>query len=140
MKKKQLVTRLALLGVTAGIGFGCQSSDAGQSEMHTQESNGILTEEELLSQLSDKSKVLYENLSPEGKKLARKLSSQNCRGQNACKGLNACKTSSNECAGRGACKGQSPGPFHNKNLAVQVAAQKMTEKREKVLHPSPNSP
>jgi len=88
-----------------------------------------MSESELLQQLDDQGKTMYRSLSPEGKALALKLASQDCKGKNSCKGLNSCKTSENSCAGKGACAGKSKGPFADKNLAVKVALMKMAEKR-----------
>jgi len=88
-----------------------------------------LTETELLSNLNAEGKALYNQLTPEGKKLALKLATQACKGHNTCKGLNSCKTKEHECAGKGGCKGTSQCSFKDKNQAVKVAAQKMAEKR-----------
>lgn len=103
-----------------------------QDNQYNQQSNKMMTEGELMSQLSPSGKAQYQSLDAEGKALALKLASQSCAGKNDCKGLNSCKTSQNSCAGKGTCAGTSVGPFKDKNVAVKVAAQKMAEKRNKM--------
>jgi hypothetical protein len=88
-----------------------------------------MTEEELLSQLNDQSKKLYESLDAEGKKMALKIASNKCNGTNDCKGQNACETEENKCAGQGSCKGKSKCAVSDANLAVKLAAKVMAEKR-----------
>ena len=90
----------------------------------------IMTENELLLHLNQKGRKLYDNLSPEGKELARQVSSRRCNNANECKGLNACKTDDNECAGKGNCKGLTKCSFGDKNLAIKLVAKKMAEKRQ----------
>lgn len=94
-----------------------------------QPANQGMKESELLQKLDEKHKVMYSNMSPEGKQLARQLAGQSCAGKNDCKGLNSCKTNKNDCAGKGGCKGQSPGAFKDKNQAIDVANNHMREKR-----------
>lgn len=89
----------------------------------------ILSEDELLLELSAKGEDLYMSLSDEGKELARKVASQRCNGTNECKGLNACQTEAHACAGQGSCKGQGKCGFSDKNLAVKVVSMKMAQKR-----------
>ena len=89
----------------------------------------LMSEEELLEELDANGKRIYDSLTPEGKKLAIDTASNICSGNNKCKGLNACKSDKNECAGQGSCKGQSRCAITDKNLAVQLAAQRMEEKR-----------
>lgn len=89
----------------------------------------LITEDELTSQLNDQGKAMYKSLSPEGKNLALKLASQDCKGHNSCKGMGSCKSDKNSCAGQNACSGQSSCKFKDKNVAVKVAAKKMAEKR-----------
>lgn len=97
-----------------------------------------MNESDLLSQLSKQGRALYSSLTPEGKKLALELANQSCEGKNGCKGLNSCKSDENSCAGEGGCQGKSPGPFHNKNEAVAIAAQHMAKQRlelsQQMLH------
>jgi hypothetical protein len=81
------------------------------------------------SQLDAKHQALFNELNPEGQRLALQLAEQQCKGQNFCKGLNSCKTSKNACAGQGGCKGQAKGPFEDKNQAVDVAKKHMEQKR-----------
>lgn len=89
----------------------------------------LMTEDELMLELSDEGAKTYNSLTPEGKALARFVASQRCNGSNECKGLNACQTDTNKCAGNGSCKGTSKCAFADKNLAVKVVAKKMAEKR-----------
>lgn len=89
----------------------------------------LMTEDDLLLELTDEGAKQYNSLSPEGKALARFVASQRCNGSNECKGLNACQTDTNKCAGQGKCKGTSKCAFSDKNLAVKVVAKKMAEKR-----------
>lgn len=88
-----------------------------------------LTESELLSQLNDQAKASYQSLDPAGKALALKLANQDCKGQNECKGMNSCKTQEHACAGKGSCAGTASSNFKDKNLAIKIAALKMSEKR-----------
>ena len=114
--------------------YGQNRGDRGyvaENEQNAPAASRMLTEEELVLQLNDEGKGIYQNLDSEGKALALKLANQSCKGKNDCKGMNACKTDSNSCAGKGGCKGTSPAPFQDKNVAVKVAFKKMQEKRLK---------
>lgn len=130
MKKWSKLTTLAVIGLTTGLGLSPLSADEGNmaSKEDTKDS---MSEEELMSQLNDESKRLYQSLTPEGRDLARKLAAGGCKGMNDCKGMGSCKGEDHSCAGMNSCKGKSPGPFHDPNLAVKVAAKKMAEKRAK---------
>lgn len=94
----------------------------------------LMSEDDLLLELTDGSAKTYTELTPEGKALARFVASQRCNGSNECKGLNACQTDTNKCAGQGSCKGTSKCAFADKNLAVKVVAKKMAEKRSNLNH------
>lgn len=130
MKKRDL-KKLALLGFAGGsfLLTGCETKigDSANSQVVDQQP---LTENALVDSLDSKTKRIYDSLDPQGKALALQLANQTCKGQNTCKGLNSCKSASNSCAGNGGCKGTSPGPFKDKNTAVQVAAKKMAEQRK----------
>ncbi len=89
----------------------------------------LLSEDELLLELSPDGTKQYLSLTPEGKALARYVASQMCNMTNACQGLNACETEKNKCAGKGSCKGQGKCAFSDKNLAVKVVTDKMAKKR-----------
>lgn len=89
----------------------------------------LMTEDELLLELNEEGKALYNSLDAEGKELARKVASARCQGSNECKGLNACQTDKNSCAGQGSCKAQGKCAVGDKNFAVKLAAKKMQEKR-----------
>lgn len=94
----------------------------------------LMTEDELLLELNDQGRKLYESLDPEGKTLARFTASQMCAATNKCKGLNSCATDKNACMGKGDCKGKSKCGFADKNLAVKVVADKMAKKREQSMN------
>ncbi|MDR3624382.1 MAG: hypothetical protein P4L16_04495 [Chlamydiales bacterium] len=125
--------KLALMGIAASLVVGAPLS-ADDSDTNATESSlsSLMTASELMSKLNDKEKAEFKSLSPEGQALALKLANQTCKGKNSCKGLNSCKTEKNSCAGLGGCKGQSKGPFKDKNVAVEVAAKKMKEKRNEM--------
>lgn len=155
MKREKFI-KLAMMGLSSGLliandieaseegggssaqkeSKGCGGmSGCGGSGHDYEEDNGnigfhILSEEELLLQLSEKGEKLYMSLSDSGKELARKVASQRCNGTNECKGLNACKTEEHACAGHGACKGLSKCGFSDKNLAVKVVWRKMNKSTE----------
>jgi hypothetical protein len=109
-----------------------QTSPSEEYSENNNESNmgyHLMTEEDLLLELSPEGESIYKSLSPEGKELALYVASQRCNYTNLCKGLNACKTEENECAGKGQCKGKGKCAFSDKNLAVKVVAEKMKQKR-----------
>lgn len=95
----------------------------------------LMTEDELLLELSDEGTKLYNSLTPEGKLLAREVASSRCNAANVCKGLNSCKTDENDCAGKGQCKGQGKCAIADKNLAVKLVAEKMAKKRAEAAKP-----
>ncbi|CRX37491.1 hypothetical protein [Estrella lausannensis] len=143
MKKRDL-KKLALLGLLSGamLSKAPLAAAAGQTPSTTNaieatiqannESNmnyHLMTEDELLLELSPEGEADYDSLTPEGKQMAQRVASQMCNGTNECKGLNACKTDNNDCAGKGACKGQGKCAFSDKNLAVKVVKEKMKAKR-----------
>lgn len=152
--KKHDLKKLALLGLISGAMLSkdplaaatAQKPQAAKPAAQTQttpnavdaeikannESNmnyHLMTEDELLLELSPEGEADYNSLTPEGKKMALRVASQMCNGTNECKGLNACKTDNNDCAGKGACKGQGKCAFSDKNLAVKVVKEKMKAKR-----------
>ncbi|MBS4167863.1 hypothetical protein [Parachlamydia sp. AcF125] len=105
-------------------GVSKQTSERGNMGYH------LMTEDELLLELSPEGVSLYNSLDEKGKELARYVASQRCTGTNACRGLNACNTDQNACAGKGKCKGQGKCAFADKNLAVKLVVQHMAEKRK----------
>ena len=141
MKKLDL-KRLAVLGLVSGLVIQqpIQAADAKNDYQTTDtDEDGnrgyfLMTEDDLLLELNDQGTKAYNQLSPEGKALARKVASQRCNGTNECKGLNACKTDTNECAGKGSCKGQSKCALSDKNLAVKLVSDKMAAKRSNTLN------
>lgn len=143
MKKKDL-SKLALAGLSSGLILAGPihavtttentKEDAKKDASDANANDGnlgyhVLTEEELMMQLNEKGRQLYNSLSPEGKQLALRVASTRCNATNECRGLNACATEKNDCAGKGECKGQGKCAFADKNLAVKVVADKMSQKR-----------
>lgn len=142
MKQSAKLKHLALLGLSTGLVFGCQSSDSSNGNDSQEEQAALISESELLALLDAESKELFNALNDEGKALAITLASQQCAGKNGCAGLNSCADDNNACAGEGGCGGQSKGPFTDKNLAVKVAAKHMQEQRENAngeIDPTSNS-
>jgi len=155
MQKNHDFKKIALLGIASGLlVVNCSTLDAASKDSpSTKDSSStskskdskdskdssddnenttpyhLMTEEELLSELNAEGKALYQNLSPEGKELARDVASMRCQYSNKCKGLNACATDKNTCAGKGSCKGQGKCAIADKNLAVKLVSQKMGAKR-----------
>ncbi len=151
MKKRNLKS-LALTGLAAGLLVSAQGITADKTKQPTtqqkQASGGddfdkafakydgnityhLMTEEELLRELTPEGQKMYKSLSPEGKELARKVASTACNGQNECKGLGGCETEEHSCAGKNKCKGKGKCAQPDKNLAVKLVYDKMKEKREK---------
>lgn len=140
MKNKKL-KELALLGLAGGLLLNSQLLADTQKTEKTETTSAqddpnkgnlgyrLMTEDELLLELTDEGANLYNSLSPEGKELAIFVASQRCQGSNECKGLNACQTDTNDCAGKGQCKGTGKCAVADKNLAVKIVAKKMAEKR-----------
>lgn len=126
----------------ASSGHGCAVPAKNQSQADSQAkdysddpNNGnmnyhLMTEDELLIELSDEGINTYKKLTPEGKALAREVASMRCNNTNPCRALNACKTSKNDCAGKGACQGQGKCAISDKNLAIKLVSEKMADKRE----------
>lgn len=154
MKKRDL-KKLALLGMLSGVVLSqnVQAADTKNNKSHIADSTETksdkkdsksvspddysnfidrpYTEEELLSELNDDGKKLYNSLDKQGKKLAVETAGKYCTGTNECAGLNACKTDKNDCAGKGACKGQGKCAISDKNQAVKFVDIKMKKQRAK---------
>lgn len=92
----------------------------------------LMTEDELLIQLSPKGVQMYKSLDTDGKGLALLLASARCNGMNPCKGLNACQTKQHACMGKGECKGQGKCALSDKDLAVKLVKDKMAKKRSQM--------
>lgn len=146
MTKKGSLAKLALLGMTSGTLTATPyvhthyKTIADAIDIHVKSSFPIktahpkmITERELLPLLSEKNRKEYLSMDAEGRALCLKLASQTCSGQNQCKGQNSCAESKNSCYGGGTCKGTTPGPFDDKNMAVETAAMCMKEKRERMM-------
>lgn len=149
--KKNHLKKIALKGLVTGLLASASLHAAADTQKKPANTNGnstlssmedaeggnygyhLYSEEDLLLELTPEGVKQYNSLSPEGKRLARVVASQRCDKQNACKGLNACKTDSHECAGKGDCKGKGKCSFSDKNLAVKVVADKMSQKRSGAL-------
>ena len=97
----------------------------------------LMSESELKGLLNKKSRELFDSLDPAGKTLAIQVASGRCDGTNLCAGLNACESPTNSCAGQSTCKGKGKCAFANKNLAIQLVAKKIAEKRKNVVQPQP---
>lgn len=140
--KKQDLKKLALIGLAGGAFIAAQAPGQQNNQNQQNRWNNQISQScggmskhnggSFADALSAEGKAQYDALDAEGKALAEKLAAQTCKGTNDCKGLNSCKTDKNACAGQGGCKGQSQGPFKDKNQAVNVASQKMQEKRAKM--------
>lgn len=90
----------------------------------------LMSEEELLMELSPEGSRMYKSLPSEGKVLALNVASAQCNNTNKCSGLNACAGPKNACAGQGSCRGQGKCAVSDKNLAVKLVYNKlMKEKR-----------
>lgn len=90
----------------------------------------LMTEDELMIELNQKGRNLYQKLDANGKRLARVVASQMCNETNECAGLNGCQTENNSCAGQGSCKGKSKCAIADKNLAVKLVSDKLAKKRK----------
>lgn len=139
---KDKLNRLMIAGITSGIILTSLSLHAEEEKKQktlmelAAENDGnttyhLMTEDEILLQLNTEGTKLYNELTPEGKKLARETASRSCNGTNDCAGLNACKSDKNDCAGKGSCKGTTKCAISDPNLAVKMAHKKMEEKRLK---------
>jgi hypothetical protein len=149
MNKKEL-TRLAMIGATAGIilsqaafaetagipakatllSAGCAKCAAATADKEKNDQpKKIQNGEELVNKLNANGKEIYEKLDQQHRDLALKLANQDCNGKNECKGMGGCnsaeKSGKNECKGMSKCNAFIKDP----NFAVKVAAQKMLEKR-----------
>lgn len=151
MKKREL-KHLALVGLTSGLmltnnqvegksdsnNSSRSSSDASDKNDPNDSNIGyhLLTEDELLLELSDDGAKMFNSLSPEGKQLALQVASMRCNATNSCSGLNACATDKNDCAGKGSCKGKGKCAISDKNLAVKLVYNKMADKRANMMRNS----
>lgn len=93
----------------------------------------LMSEDDLLMELTPEGTKIYQSLTPEGKILARKMASRSCNNTNDCKGEGACRSDANDCAGKNKCKGQGICAFSDKNVAVKLAAKKMASKRQNAI-------
>jgi hypothetical protein len=156
MKNKEF-TKIALMGLASGLLISNELSAAGiMYRPHSQtrlmlvaealnpaEGNlgyHVMTEEELLLELNTEGAKDYENLTPEGKRLARVVASQRCNGTNECANLASCKTDKHECAGKNTCKGTTICAIGDKNLAIRLVKNKMAMKREQLTSATPTKP
>lgn len=160
MKRRDFV-QLALAGLSSGILVTSQLSAANaQSATSTKSSSAdakssnsqatedskdandgnmnyhVMSEDELLMQLSPEGIAMYKGLNSKGKQLALLVASAMCDHTNECKGLNACQTDDHTCAGKGSCKGTGKCAFSDKNLAVKLVRDKMAGKRADATKPN----
>lgn len=146
--KKNNLKKLALLGIFSGL--IAQSLSAAEVDAAKKSANNstdsdpnagnvgyyLMTEEQLLLELTPERIKQYQELSTENKAIVRKIASMRCKGTNPCKGYNVCKSDHNDCAGKASCKGESECALSDKNLAVKLVYDKaMKEKREKLAEP-----
>lgn len=156
MKRRDL-KKLALLGITGGIVLSQQlqadeeidqykiqvssllaansSNSTHGPAMSDEDPNAgnlgyhLMTEDELMLELNTEGQRMFNEMSPKYKKMALEVASARCANTNACKGLNACKTEKNDCAGKASCKGQGKCGISDKNLAVRLVYNKMTDNK-----------
>lgn len=144
MKKKKLA-HLAFMGMTSGLLITSHLHAANpkslesSSEQSKDPNDGnlgyhLMTEEELLLELTPEGMAMYNSLPPEGKALALQVASTRCGGSNFCMYLNACKTDKNDCAGKGECKGTGKCGLSDKNLAVKLVRDKLAKKRNDAMN------
>ena len=124
---------LALAGLAAGLVLASCENPSTSKNQTSMTTTKILSEQDLMAELSPEGKRTYQALDSAGKKMALQLANQSCAGKNACAGQNSCATDINSCKGNGTCKGTSKGPFTDKNDAVKVAEMQMAKKREGML-------
>ena len=130
MKKQHL----ALAGLAAGLVLAsCENSSTASKNQTSMNTTKMLSEQDLVAQLTPEGRRSYQALDSDGKKMALKLANQSCAGRNECAGQNSCATDTNSCKGNGTCKGTSKGPFADKNDAVKVAEMNMAKKRDGML-------
>lgn len=139
MKTRDL-KKLALMGLLGGLIVANHATLEGadlpkdKTDTKTDPNAGnmnwhLMTEKELLLQLNEEGIAQYNSLTPEGKQLAREVASAMCNGTNKCKGLGACATDKHTCAGKNDCEAQGKCAIADKNLAVDLVAKKMAQKR-----------
>lgn len=147
--KKETFAKLALMGLSSGLLVASQLSavsnpldtssstttDSGDSDNAEDGNMGyhVMTEDELMLQLSPEGIKMYQSMSPDGKALALLVASARCNGTNQCAGLNACQTADHDCAGKGSCKGKGKCALSDKNLAVKLVKDKMSGKRANMI-------
>lgn len=144
--KKNKFAQLALMGLSSGLLLNGQLSASealdylkkNASDQSDDKENGnmgyhVMTEDELLLELSPEGAAMYKSLPPKGKGLALLVASARCNGTNECSGLNACKTDDHDCAGKGSCKGKGKCALADKNLAVKLVKDKLEGKRANML-------
>jgi hypothetical protein len=131
--KNRNLSKWALLGLTSGVlascGTGGSDKEPAANPMEQLgEKVATIGKNQLLSQLNESSRTLFESLDGEGKALVLRVASSKCAGENPCGGLNGCKSSSNDCAGQAKCAGQG-GCAADANMAVKLVIKKLAEKR-----------
>jgi len=100
----------------------------------------LMNKDDIMLELNQAGADLFNSLSPEGQELALKIASRSCNGENDCRGQNACQTTKNSCMGKGKCKGTTVCAISDKNLAIKLANDLMTEKRKALLETNPPTP
>lgn len=143
--KKHDLKKIALLGLTGGliISNNLSAAPADQSGANSAQTKTInpadgnmgyhlMTEDELMMELTPEGVDMYNHLTPEGKRLALVVASGRCNGTNECAGLASCKNDKHDCAGKNTCKGTTICAIGDKNLAVKLVHDKMEKKRQQL--------
>lgn len=131
--KKNTLTCLALLGITAALGvIGCQN----QTQTHS--NNKGAADEQItpdmqafFNSLTPEAQKQFTQLDAEHKMMAIEMMQSSCAGKNSCKGLGGCATASHSCAGKNGCKGEGGAPLKNPSDAVSVQFTNQMGEREK---------
>jgi len=109
-----LASSLLCFGVESEKIAACASGSCGMHKNHSmmaQEKEERKEEIKLLSNLDKEHRALYHSLNAEGKKLALELARKGCENEEAC-------------------LGQEKDPYQNINIAVEIAAKYMEEKKQ----------
>ena len=102
MKKKDL-TKLAMLGIGAGLLMGgCQDQSKQKSDSKDESNNAPHEEmaqdiQTFAASLSPEAKKQFMELDAKHKMMALEMTHQSCNGKNACKGMGGCKSDANSC-------------------------------------------
>jgi hypothetical protein len=127
MKKYKTLKSLAALGLIAGAMGTVEGAEAPATTACVAPAADKV--DALFKQIDAAHQAMFKTADCETQNLMLQLANQSCKAKNSCAGLNSCKSEKNSCAGLGACAGTSPGPFKDKNQALDVASKHMAKKR-----------